>query len=138
MEITGRCHCGEVTYKAKVDATKVINCHCTDCQEMSSGPFRTVVMSQPNAVTFTATTPKEYIKVAESGNKRAQGVCGNCGTSLYATSVGAGDKVYGLRLGAVQEREQLIPKAQIWCRSSPFWLKELNTITEFDKTPPNN
>ena len=135
MQITGRCHCGEVTYHAEVDENKVINCHCTDCQIIASSPFRTVVISHPNAVTFTAAAPKEYIKTAESGNKRAQGFCGNCGTSLYATSVGDGDKIYGLRIGAVEQREQLIPKAQIWCRSSPSWLKELNTMTNFATVP---
>ncbi|BDF95302.1 MULTISPECIES: GFA family protein [Pseudoalteromonas] len=138
MQITGRCHCGEVTYTAEVDENKVINCHCTDCQIIASAPFRTVVISHPNAVTFTAAAPKEYIKIAESGNKRAQGFCGNCGTSLYATSVGEGDKVYGLRLGAVEQREQLIPKAQIWCRSSPSWLKEINNIKGFETVPPSS
>lgn len=136
MKINGRCHCGEVVYSAEVDENKVISCHCTDCQVISSGPFRNVVMSLPNAVTFSATQPKEYIKTAESGNKRAQGFCANCGTTLYATSVGEGDKVYGLRLGAIEQREQLIPKMQIWCRSAAPWLKELNSISAFDTVPP--
>jgi hypothetical protein len=136
MKINGRCHCGEVVYSAEIDENKVVNCHCTDCQVMSSGPFRSVVMSLPNAVIFSATQPKEYIKTAESGNKRAQGFCANCGTTLYATSVGEGDKVYGLRLGAIEQREELIPKAQIWCRSAAPWLKELNSITAFDTVPP--
>jgi len=136
MKINGSCHCGEVVYSAEIDENKVVSCHCTDCQVMSSGPFRSAVMSLPNAVTFSATQPKEYIKTAESGNKRAQGFCANCGTTLYATSVGEGDKIYGLRLGAIEQREQLIPKAQIWCRSAAPWLKELNSITSFDTVPP--
>ncbi|MBQ4832112.1 GFA family protein [Pseudoalteromonas sp. MMG010] len=140
MKITGRCYCGDITYHAEVDENKVINCHCTDCQKMSSGPLRTVVLSYPGAVTFNATLPKEYIKTAQSGNKRAQGFCGNCGTSLYATSVGGSDaeRIYGLRIGAVHEREQLTPKAQIWCRSSASWLNELNTMNNFETTPPAN
>lgn len=109
MQITGRCHCGEVTYQAQVDENKVFNCHCTDCQIISGAPFRTVVMSMPDAVTFTGATPKEYIKIAESGNQRAQGFCANCGTALYATSVGEGERIYGLRLGAVEQAAELIP-----------------------------
>jgi len=136
MKINGRCHCGEVVYSAEIDENKVVTCHCTDCQVMSSGPFRSAVMSLPNAVTFSAAQPKEYIKTAESGNKRAQGFCANCGTTLYATSVGEGDKIYGLRLGAIEQRDQLIPKAQIWCRSAAPWLKELNKIHAFDTVPP--
>ncbi|WP_025562271.1 GFA family protein [Psychromonas sp. SP041] len=135
MKINGQCHCGEIEYTAEVDENKVVGCHCSDCQEMSSGPFRIAVMSLPNSVVFTAGKPKEYVKTAESGNKRAQGFCENCGTTLYATSVGDGDKIYGLRIGAIKQREQLTPKAQIWCRSAAPWLKELNSITAFDTAP---
>ncbi|MBB1273245.1 GFA family protein [Psychromonas sp. SR45-3] len=136
MKITGKCHCGDVVYHAEVDETKVVSCYCSDCQVMSSGPFRSAVVSLPNAVTFTAAQPKEYVKTAESGNKRAQGFCGNCGTTLYATSVGEGDKVYGLRLGAIEQRELLTPKAQIWCRSAAPWLKTLADIPAFETAIP--
>jgi len=135
MKIDGKCHCGEITYTAEVDENTVVNCYCTDCQEMSSGPFRSAVKSLPNAVSFSGAQPKEYVKTAESGNKRAQGFCGNCGTTLYATSVGEGDKIYGLRLGAIKQKDLLTPKAQIWCRSAAPWVKELNKITQFETVP---
>ena len=135
MNITGKCHCGDITYSAEIDETKVISCHCSDCQTMSSGPFRSAVMSLPNAVIFTGAQPKEYVKTAESGNKRAQGFCENCGTTLYATSVGEGDKIYGLRVGAIEQRELLVPKAQIWCRSAAPWLRALVDIPAFDTVP---
>lgn len=135
MKVDGQCHCGEITYTAEVDENTVVSCHCTDCQVMSSGPFRSAVKSLPNAVYFSGAQPKEYIKTAESGNKRAQGFCGDCGTTLYATSVGEGDKVYGLRLGAIKQKHLLIPKAQIWCRSAVPWLKALSQITQFDTLP---
>lgn len=134
MQITGRCHCGEVTYQAQVDENKVFNCHCTDCQIISGAPFRTVVMSMPDAVTFTGATPKEYIKIAESGNQRAQGFCANCGTALYATSVGEGERIYGLRLGAVEQAAELIPNTHIWYRSHKPWLDNLADMSTFDIT----
>ena len=43
MEIDGRCHCGEICYKAVVNPDNVIICHCTDCQTLSGGAFRTSV-----------------------------------------------------------------------------------------------
>ncbi|WP_065979704.1 MULTISPECIES: GFA family protein [Pseudoalteromonas] len=134
MQITGRCHCGEVTYQAQVDESKVFNCHCTDCQIISGAPFRTVVMSMPDAVTFTGATPKEYIKIAESGNQRAQGFCANCGTALYATSVGEGERIYGLRLGAVEQAAELIPNTHIWYRSHKPWLDNLADMSTFEIT----
>ncbi len=135
MKINGQCHCGEIKFVANIDPEKVVVCHCTDCQIIAGSAFRTVVMSEPNAMTFTRGQPKEYIKIAESGNHRAQGFCANCGTALYATSVGQADKIYGIRLGCVKEKEQLSPKVQIWQRSAQAWLKTLSTITSFAKGP---
>lgn len=96
MEIDGQCHCGATAYTAEVDDSNIVICHCTDCQEVSSAPFRYGVKSLPNAVNFKTGTPKEYIKTADSGNQRAQVFCINCGTTLYARSVDEGDKIYNL------------------------------------------
>lgn len=42
MEITGSCYCGEIKYQAKSQNNNALVCHCSDCQRMSSGPFRAV------------------------------------------------------------------------------------------------
>lgn len=135
MNITGSCHCGELSFTARVDTEKVMVCHCTDCQVLSASAFRTVVMSEPNELTFNKGTPKEYIKIAESGNERAQGFCQNCGTAIYATSVGEGDRVYGIRVGCVDQKAELSPKIQIWCQSKVTWLNDINNMKAFSKTP---
>ena len=31
--------------------------------------------------------PKEYIKIGDSGNKRIQAFCSNCGTQLFASDI---------------------------------------------------
>lgn len=136
INITGGCHCGEVTFQASVDPKKVLICHCSDCQKLSGSTFRSVVMSQANGVTFTKGEAKEYIKVAESGNQRAQGFCSNCGSALYATSVEKTNRVYGIRVGVVDQRNELIPHFQIWHRSAVPWLNKLNSLPAFDTVPP--
>ncbi|CCV10080.1 conserved hypothetical protein [Mesorhizobium sp. STM 4661] len=73
---------------------------------------------------ITKGTPKVYIKTGANGAKRAQGFCGECGSHLYATSVGDGPKVYGIRVGTARQREQLVPRAQYWHRSALHWLPE--------------
>ena len=135
MQITGGCHCGAITYQADIDPQKVLICHCHDCQVLSGSAFRTVVMSTPDGMTFTKGKAKEYIKTAESGNQRAQGFCEACGSALYATAVATESRVYGIRLGTVHQRDQLIPTAQIWCRSAQTWLPQITTIKGFETTP---
>jgi hypothetical protein len=82
MRVDGSCHCGQVTFQAEVDPDKVLVCHCTDCQTLSGTAFRVVVYAEPGTFKLLTGQPKTYVKTAESGNRRVQGFCGNCGSSL--------------------------------------------------------
>ncbi|MEO1307440.1 MAG: GFA family protein, partial [Pseudomonadota bacterium] len=62
MQVTGRCHCGEITFEAEIDPQKPRICHCTDCQKLSGGPFRVVVAVSEADFRITAGTPKIYVK----------------------------------------------------------------------------
>jgi hypothetical protein len=126
MHITGTCHCGAVSFRALVDPAKVIACHCEDCQRFSGAPFRAVVPVPVEDVTIRG-VPRQYVKVAESGNRRAQAFCGECGTQLFATEPDE-PKVLNIRLGCVLERASLPPRVQIWGQSAMPWLHELNRV----------
>jgi hypothetical protein len=70
---------------------------------------------------------RSYIKVAQSGNRRAQVFCPECATPLWATAPENPTSVV-IRLGCVRQRAQLKPAAQIWQRSAVPWLSELASI----------
>ena len=134
MEIDGHCHCGNITYRATLDPERVVVCHCTDCQSLSGSAFRTVAFTQTDAFELLTGTIKVYVKTsADSGNPRAQGFCGDCGSAIYATSVGDGPKVYGLRIGSITQRAQIVPKKQVWHRSALPWLDDLATLPASEK-----
>ena len=126
MQIHGHCHCGSISFTAEVDPAKVVVCHCADCQKMSGAPFRAVVPVPAKDFSLIG-DPKIYIKTSQSGNRRAQAFCGDCGTPLYATSPDD-PAVYGVRLGCVEERARLAPSKQVWTRSSMPWLHDLNSV----------
>jgi hypothetical protein len=133
MKIDGGCHCGALTYEAEVDLGMVTMCHCTDCQKMSGTAFRTVGHAAEEHFKLLSGVPKIYEKKAESGARRAMAFCENCGTQIYGTSVGEGPKVYGIRLGTANQRDSLIPKRQIWGRSSMPWLSALGDVPGIEK-----
>lgn len=136
MEIDGQCHCGTITYRALLDPERIVVCHCTDCQSLSGSAFRTVAFTQTDAFEVLTGTIKIYVKTsADSGNPRAQGFCGDCGSAIYATSVGEGPKVYGLRTGTITQRAALIPKQQVWHRSALPWLDDLCKLPASETTP---
>lgn len=126
MKITGQCHCGAVRFTATADPARVFACHCTDCQVISGGPFRAVVPVPVEQVELSG-SPKRYVKVAASGNRRAQAFCEDCGTQLFATEADA-PKTLNIRLGCVNERAQLKPVVQVWRDSAMPWLHELDTV----------
>lgn len=134
MKITGRCHCGAITYEAEVDPATVSICHCTDCQVLSGSAYRTSVPTKKADFKLLTGTPKIYVKVGESGARRAQGFCGECGTPIYATSA-EDPQVYGLRTGAVRERARLPPATQIWCRSALAWTSSIDRLPKSEKSP---
>lgn len=137
MKIDGGCLCGHVTYAAEVDPAKVTICHCTDCQTLSGSAFRIGAAVPEAAFTLLSGAPKTYVKTAESGARRAQVFCPECGTQIYSTSVGDGPKVLRLRVATARQRHDLPPTSQGWVRSAQTWLGKLDDIPKSDRQPPN-
>ena len=131
MEISGQCHCGAISFRARVDPEKTLACHCTDCQAFSGAPYR-VVLPVPLADVAMTGSPKAYVKTADSGSRRAQAFCPECGTQLYACDAD-NPSVLNLRLGCVNERDRLPPKVQIWARSAMPWLHDMAALPAHEK-----
>ena len=135
MKIDGGCHCGSIRFEAEVDPATVVICHCTDCQTSSGSAFRTVVVTKPGTFALLSGAPTVYVKTAESGNRRQQTFCPTCGTPIYSAPVSGDTRVVVLRVGAIRQRDQLVPRDQYWFRSSQAWLPSLSTIKRQDKQP---
>ena len=123
MKIDGGCLCRHITYEPVVDPAKVAICHCTDCQTHSGTTFGVVV---------GITDGQFHLR---SGTRRALAFCPECGTRIHARTVGEGSSFFGLRLGTVNQRDQLTPKRQVWSRSAQGWLAGLESIPKFEKQP---
>ncbi len=136
MKIDGSCHCGHITYEAEIDSEIVGLCHCTDCQIMSSAPFRMVALSVVDGFKLLTGELKIYVKTTDSGGERQQSFCPECGTPIYAIAAGDGPKVYSIRAGSIRQRAELTPKLQVWTRSAQHWLPELDGIKKLETQPP--
>ena len=127
MKIDGRCHCGEITFEAEVDPDGLYICHCTDCQTLSGSAFRANILAPAEHFVLLSGTPKTYIKIAESGNKRIHAFCGTCGTPIYSSAV-ENPHSYGLRAGTIRQRAAFSPRRQIWRRSALPWVDALTDV----------
>jgi len=133
MKIDGACYCGQIQYRAEVDPAEVEICHCTDCQTLSGSAFRIVVPAKAGSFELLSGTLRTFIKTAESGNRRIQAFCGECGTSVYSTDAEGGPGVIGLRVGTIRQRNQLPPQKQYWTRSAHRWAMDLDRLDKVEK-----
>lgn len=123
IKVTGSCFCGDVKIEGSLAPTKVMACHCTDCQTFSGAPFRAVAIMGADDVSISG-EPSEYLKVADSGNERIQGFCGHCGSQLYAT-----DKdrtAYMVRTGCLEQVSELVPVKHIFGKSAASWVTDID------------
>lgn len=129
IQIQGGCHCGQFRYFAEADASLVRICHCRDCQILSGSAFRVNLPVAESLFTVIKGSLKTYVKIAESGNKRLQCFCGDCGSQIYATSEPSDTpRLINIRVGTVDQYEELVPRTQGWCQSRLKWLDRLNEM----------
>jgi len=133
MQVHGSCYCGAITFEAAVDPARVTICHCTACQNLTGTAYRVTVAASAEGFRLTRGSPKTFIKVADSGNKRAQVFCGECGSHLYAHAAVENPERLGLRVGCLRERSALVPRKRIWCKSALPWSENLEGLQEMDR-----
>ncbi len=132
MKVDGKCLCGYLSYEADVDPDLVLICNCTDCQVLSGSAFRVTVPVVDGQFKFRTGAPKTYVKVAASGVRRALAFCPECGTSIYSNAVEGEQGYFGLRVGSLNQRASLVPRAQYWCQSAQPWIDHIGDFPKFD------
>jgi hypothetical protein len=82
-------------------------------------------------VPAAAREPKIYVKRGDSGARRAQAFCADCGSPLYTFDADRDDD-YGLRVGCIDQRRALVPRRQIWCGSALDWAFDIGSLPRRD------
>ena len=136
MKVDGGCMCGAIKIEAEANAENTQICHCTDCQTSSGTAFRVSVPVSGATLRLTG-KPATYLKTtADSGKPRLQAFCGQCGSPIYSTTPGDGvQPSYMLRVGVLRQRDQFVPRKQIWWRSARNWVTALGGVPQFEKQP---
>ncbi|WP_233838150.1 GFA family protein [Paraburkholderia sp. ZP32-5] len=132
MKVEGSCHCGAIAYEATVDPQRAGLCHCTDCQTFSSAPYRASVPASADAFHLLRGEPKRYVKTGDSGAKRVQAFCADCGTPIY-TCAPDHPTQFNLRLGTIRQRALIPPLRQIWCDSALPWSSNIEGLPKSER-----
>jgi hypothetical protein len=134
MKVDGSCACGAIKVEAEADPEETNICHCSDCQKATGTAFRVSVPVRGTTLKVSG-KPTTYLKTtADSGNPRLQAFCGTCGSPIYSTSPGEGvQAMYMLRVGILRQRDQFVPRRQIWWRSARPWVTEIASVPHIER-----
>ena len=134
MTTTGGCLCGAIRYHLD-DAPSLMGvCHCRNCQRQAGSAFSTLAGAPAGSLHFDAGEPACYEdRDTDSGNLVRRYFCGTCGSPIYSAVPGAVPRVLNIRLGTARQRDQLVPKTQIWARSKLPWLDDLPGFRKVEK-----
>ncbi len=134
MKIDGACLCGAYAYEAEIDPSRVVVCHCTDCQVSSASAYRFGVLVPKEDFHPLRGALKAFVKTAESGNLRALHFCPECGTAIYGADPENATH-FSLRLGTARQRAELAPKTQVWRRSALPWIGSVDGLRAHETQP---
>jgi hypothetical protein len=134
MKIEGACLCGSITVSGEADPEATVICHCIDCQTGTGSAFRVSIPVSGGTFRMSG-RPATYVRTtADSGNPRVQAFCPTCGTPIYSTTPGPDPRPsYTVRVGILQQRDQLTPRRQIWWRSARPWVTGIGSIRKHEK-----
>jgi len=133
--IEGSCQCGQVTYKLNAAPKKVVACHCTECQKLSTAPFSITAMIAASDIEFSGDL-KEWGRDADSGSRSHAKFCPNCGNRIYHFNP-EDLSVLKLKLKPVNLAADSMfePTAHIWVSEKPSWYQVPEGVAVFYKQP---
>lgn len=66
-EYKGSCHCGEMTWVAKLGTAEHVLCHCQTCQKLGGGPYSCNQIIDKEDLKIVSGEPKVYTYTGASG-----------------------------------------------------------------------
>jgi hypothetical protein len=137
LPLEGGCRCRAMRYKVMEAPRFSFACHCTDCQQLTSGAF-SLGLAVPAAGFVLDGSPHQWEKIADSGGWSRQFTCPVCTGWTHTVTQHASGLVI-VRPSTLDHHSWFRPVAQIFTRSAlPWALMPLpHTFTEeFTDTGP--
>jgi len=125
----GGCECGRVRYRLEGEPIFVNCCHCRQCQKLSGSAFAMNAMVERDRVRLTA--GEDALEKVRGGGDR----CRDCGVILWGTHRMFGEGILFLRVGTLDEGEQLTPDAHFFVRSKHRWVTVPSGVPSFETLP---
>jgi hypothetical protein len=132
--ITGGCLCGAVRYRTEAEPIVTRLCWCRLCQYLAAGNAA-VSVCFPTAGLSVSGETRDFVSIADSGNRMHRRFCPICGTPLFSEAEARPQLIF-VRAGTLDDPEIAKPAATIWTASAPSWACMDASLPSFEGQPP--
>jgi hypothetical protein len=119
---SGHCTCGAVRFHLTRKPMFVHCCHCRWCQRETGSSFALNAMIEAAHVVLDSGAPELVMTPTLSGKGQKILRCRECRIALWSHYSGAGDLICFVRVGTLDEPDQLRPDIHIFTASKQPWI----------------
>lgn len=120
--MTGRCTCGETTYRLAADPIIVNTCHCTWCQRESGSAFVINGVIEADRVEVTKGRPVAVDLPTASGGGQRVMRCPACQVALWSHYLGGSPALAYVRMGTLDDTSDIVPEVHIYTSTKQHWV----------------
>ena len=131
--IAGGCLCGAVRYETDAEPITTRLCWCRVCQYFATGNAA-VSVCFPSVGMSIVGEPRDFVSIADSGNRVHRRFCPVCGTHLFCEAESRPHLIF-VRAGTLDEPEIARPAATIWTAQAPSWACMDDSLPKFEGQP---
>lgn len=130
MERTAMCSCGSLRLKIKEEPTRVVICHCFQCQRRSGSVFSDNAYFPRAAVLSVEGEVKDFSRPTERGGRVTFHFCPKCGSSVY-WDLSMESQIIGVAVGAFADPGFTKPSRSVFGVTRHHWMPEIEGTEAF-------
>jgi hypothetical protein len=119
----GGCTCGQVRYRMSSKPLFVHCCHCRWCQRETGSAFALNAMIESERVQLLQGDVVVIDTPSNSGKGQRISRCPRCQVAVWSNYAGAGDAIRFIRVGTLDEPENMPPDIHIYTASKQPWVQ---------------
>ena len=120
--LEGGCTCRAIRYRMLGRPMIVHCCHCRWCQRESGSAFALNALIEADRVVLLSGAPEVVNTPTNSGKGQKVWRCPSCRVALFSNYAGAGDAVHFVRVGTLDNPDELPPDIHIYTSSKQPWV----------------
>lgn len=123
----GGCNCGKIRYTVRTPPLAIYICHCHLCQKRTGSAFSMSMVLTENALEISQANLKSDSRTLPYGVENVSWACAVCSSRIYTHRTAS--KTINLRVGTLDQTEDLQPVAQFWTDSAQRWAIASDILT---------